>query len=101
VKPASRPVYLDLRRIHLPITGWVSILHRVSGVLLFLALPLGTWALSVSLIHWRSCCCWPGSGRSPIISSPGCAIWRSTRIGASRSCRRDAAASWSWYPQAW
>ena len=45
----ARPVYLDLRRIHLPLPGWVSILHRVSGVLLFLALPLGVWALSVSL----------------------------------------------------
>lgn len=49
MKPAPRPVYLDLRRIHLPLPGWVSILHRVSGALLFLALPLGVWALSVSL----------------------------------------------------
>ncbi len=49
MKPATRPVYLDLRRIHLPLPGWVSILHRVSGALLFLALPLGVWALSVSL----------------------------------------------------
>lgn len=49
MKPSARPVYLDLLRIHLPISGWVSILHRVSGALLFLALPLGVWALSVSL----------------------------------------------------
>lgn len=49
MKPASRPVYLDLFRIRLPLPGWVSILHRVSGALLFLVLPLGTWALSVSL----------------------------------------------------
>jgi succinate dehydrogenase / fumarate reductase cytochrome b subunit len=49
VRPAARPVYLDLRRIRLPLPGWVSILHRVSGVLLFIALPLGTWALSLSL----------------------------------------------------
>lgn len=46
---ATRPVFLNLLRIHLPLTGWVSILHRVSGALLFLALPLGVWALSVSL----------------------------------------------------
>lgn len=45
----ARPIHLDLLRIHLPLTGWVSILHRVSGALLFLALPLGVWALSVSL----------------------------------------------------
>ena len=49
MKPVARPVYLNLLRIHLPLTGWVSILHRVSGVLLFVALPLGVWALSVSL----------------------------------------------------
>jgi succinate dehydrogenase / fumarate reductase, cytochrome b subunit len=36
-------------RIHLPLPGWVSILHRVSGALLFLVFPFGVWALSVSL----------------------------------------------------
>lgn len=49
MKPITRPVYLDLIRIHLPLAGWVSILHRVSGVLLFVFLPLGVWILSVSL----------------------------------------------------
>ena len=49
MKPIARPIYLNLLRIHLPLTGWVSILHRVSGVLLFAALPAGVWALSVSL----------------------------------------------------
>ncbi len=44
-----RPVYLNLLRIHLPLAGWVSILHRLSGALLFVAFPLGVWALSVSL----------------------------------------------------
>jgi succinate dehydrogenase / fumarate reductase cytochrome b subunit len=47
--PSIRPVYLTLFRIHLPLAGWVSILHRVSGAVLFAALPLGVWALSVSL----------------------------------------------------
>ena len=49
MKPIARPVYLNLLRIHLPLAGWVSILHRVSGALLFAVLPLGVWALSVSL----------------------------------------------------
>jgi succinate dehydrogenase / fumarate reductase cytochrome b subunit len=40
---------LDLNAAHLPRPAWVSLLHRVSGVLLFLALPLAVWALSVSL----------------------------------------------------
>jgi succinate dehydrogenase / fumarate reductase cytochrome b subunit len=49
VKPNPRPVYLNLLRIYLPLAGWVSVLHRVSGALLFLALPLAVWGLSVSL----------------------------------------------------
>ena len=49
MKPRARPVYLNVFRIHLPLAGWVSILHRVSGALLFLAFPIGVWALSVSL----------------------------------------------------
>lgn len=35
-----RPVFLDLRRIRLPAPGLMSILHRVSGVLMVLAIPL-------------------------------------------------------------
>ena len=35
-----RPVFLDLTRIRLPVPGVVSILHRVSGVLMVLALPV-------------------------------------------------------------
>ena len=49
MKPPTRPVFLDLARLRLPLPGWVSILHRVSGVLLFLAVPLGVAALSVTL----------------------------------------------------
>jgi succinate dehydrogenase / fumarate reductase cytochrome b subunit len=36
----QRPKHLDLAKIRLPIPGIVSILHRVSGVALFLSLPL-------------------------------------------------------------
>lgn len=49
MKIPSRLIFLDIARIHLPLAGWVSILHRVSGVVLFLAVPFGVWALSVSL----------------------------------------------------
>ena len=49
MKPTARPVYLNLIRIHLPLPGWVSILHRVSGALLFIALPPAVWVLSMSL----------------------------------------------------
>ena len=35
-----RPKYLNLMQIRLPVPGLVSILHRVSGAVLFLLLPL-------------------------------------------------------------
>ncbi|MDP3481833.1 MAG: succinate dehydrogenase, cytochrome b556 subunit [Sulfuricella sp.] len=35
-----RPRYLNLLRIKLPLPGVVSFLHRVSGALLFVAIPL-------------------------------------------------------------
>jgi succinate dehydrogenase / fumarate reductase cytochrome b subunit len=46
---SNRPKFLDLRLIRLPLPGLVSILHRVSGALLFLALPVLLWMLQQSL----------------------------------------------------
>lgn len=45
----SRPVFLELHRIRLPINAVVSILHRISGVLLILSIPIGLWLLDTSL----------------------------------------------------
>ncbi|RFC36631.1 MAG: succinate dehydrogenase subunit C [Candidatus Nitrotoga sp. SPKER] len=45
----NRPIHLDLRLIKLPLSGFVSILHRVSGLLLFLTLPLFLKMLQYSL----------------------------------------------------
>jgi succinate dehydrogenase / fumarate reductase cytochrome b subunit len=45
----NRPKFLDLRLIRLPLPGLVSILHRVSGALMFLALPILLWLLQQSL----------------------------------------------------
>lgn len=45
----KRPVYLDLFLIQLPLPSLVSILHRLSGLLLFLALPLFLLMLQYSL----------------------------------------------------
>ena len=36
----KRPIYLDLLRIRQPVPAVVSFLHRVSGALLFLGIPL-------------------------------------------------------------
>ncbi len=49
VLPDKRPKYLNLLRIRLPVGGVVSILHRLSGLWLLLALPLLYVGLSTSL----------------------------------------------------
>jgi succinate dehydrogenase / fumarate reductase cytochrome b subunit len=45
----SRPKYLDLIEIKLPVPGLVSILHRISGLGLFLFLPFLLWLFQSSL----------------------------------------------------
>jgi succinate dehydrogenase / fumarate reductase cytochrome b subunit len=45
----KRPKHLALHLIKLPLPGFVSILHRVSGMALFLALPFLLWMLQYSL----------------------------------------------------
>ena len=45
----KRPKHLALHHIKLPLPGFVSILHRVSGLILFLALPLLLLMLQHSL----------------------------------------------------
>ncbi|WP_434778680.1 succinate dehydrogenase, cytochrome b556 subunit [Neisseria sp. Ec49-e6-T10] len=47
----QRPVYLDVASIRLPIPGIVSILHRVSGVILFISLPLLLYFFQGTLSH--------------------------------------------------
>lgn len=44
-----RPVFLEIPNIRLPIPGIVSILHRISGVALFVALPVLLYLLSGTL----------------------------------------------------
>lgn len=41
--PEARPIYLKLTEIQMPVTAVTSILHRVSGVLIFLGLPFLLW----------------------------------------------------------
>lgn len=52
----DRPVFLDLRRIRFPVGAVASILHRLSGVLLIVAVP-GALGLaeysSRSAVHFR------------------------------------------------
>ena len=61
----ARPVNLNLMTIRFPLPAIVSILHRITGVILFLFIPFGLWVLDYSLtpegfdtIHdWQSNFC--------------------------------------------
>lgn len=57
----QRPKYYDLNLAHLPVPGLVSILHRVSGALLFLpAIPAALYLLDSTLaseaqwLRWKA-----------------------------------------------
>jgi len=45
----THPKYLNLFQIRLPLPGVMSIVHRVSGAVLFLALPMLLWWMQQSL----------------------------------------------------
>ena len=52
----SRPVFLDLRRIRFPVGAVASILHRLTGLLLLVAVPGALWLAeysSRSAVHFR------------------------------------------------
>ncbi len=44
-----RPINLNFLTLRFPITAWVSIAHRLSGVLLFFSIPLILWYFQASL----------------------------------------------------
>ncbi len=46
----KRPVYLNLFKIRLPVAGMVSLAHRASGILLFIAIPFAVYLLDLSVI---------------------------------------------------
>jgi succinate dehydrogenase / fumarate reductase, cytochrome b subunit len=51
-RPAVRPGTMrlvDAMRYRLPVAGWVSILHRVSGALMFVLLPFVVWMFDTSV----------------------------------------------------
>ena len=45
----KRPIYLNLLKIRLPLTGIVSFAHRITGVILFLSLPFAVYLLDLSV----------------------------------------------------
>ena len=50
----KRPVYLNLLKIKLPLTGMVSFGHRLTGVILFLSLPFAVYLLDLSIESQQS-----------------------------------------------
>ena len=45
----QRPVHLNLLKIRLPIGGIMSIIHRITGVAMFVAIPVLIYLLDLSL----------------------------------------------------
>ena len=45
----QRPINLDLQTIRFPVTAIASILHRVTGVIMFVAVGILLWILGLSL----------------------------------------------------
>jgi succinate dehydrogenase / fumarate reductase cytochrome b subunit len=45
----NRPFYLNLLKIRLPLPGIVSIMHRISGVFMFIAIPFVVFIFELSL----------------------------------------------------
>ena len=54
----NRPVFLELHKISLPITALVSILHRISGVLMLLSLPILTYVFYLSMSSQEGYAIW-------------------------------------------
>ena len=50
VRPVYRNIHVtQLASYRLPLAGWVSILHRISGALMFVLLPFAIWMFDTSL----------------------------------------------------
>ncbi|MGE3296010.1 MAG: succinate dehydrogenase, cytochrome b556 subunit [Porticoccaceae bacterium] len=73
----KRPVNLDIPTIQLPITAYVSILHRVSGVALFAVAGLMLWMLDESLRSEESF-----NGLKAILASGWCKLVLWTMLSA-------------------
>ena len=68
-KTKQRPKFLNLLQIRLPVTAVASILHRVSGIILFLILPIVIYGLGLSLQDANSF-----KELKEVINSPACQL---------------------------
>lgn len=63
----KRPVFLEIHNIRLPIPGIVSILHRISGVVLFVMLPVLLCLLDGSLSAAETFDAYKSFGAYPLV----------------------------------
>lgn len=63
----ARPKYYDLNLAHLPPPGIVSILHRISGALLFLFIPVFLYILQGSLASEQEYLRWKAVAAHPLV----------------------------------
>ncbi len=63
----QRPKFLELTSIRLPIPGIVSILHRISGVGLFLCLPLLLWLFAGTLSNQSAFATYQAVVKHPLV----------------------------------
>jgi succinate dehydrogenase / fumarate reductase, cytochrome b subunit len=68
-------VFKDLTSYRLPLAGYVSILHRVSGVLMFLLLPLIIWMFDKSLTSELSFIQFKAAFKFGLLGLPG-VFWK-------------------------
>ncbi len=68
-------VFKDLVSYRLPLAGYVSILHRVSGVLMFLLLPFIIWMFDTSLSSEYSHIKFKAAFKFGMLGLPG-VVWK-------------------------
>ncbi|HEY5367195.1 MAG TPA: succinate dehydrogenase, cytochrome b556 subunit [Casimicrobiaceae bacterium] len=62
----KRPIYLNVLAIRQPLPAIVSILHRISGTLLFVVgIPLALWGVQASLASAESYAAWKALFANP------------------------------------
>lgn len=70
----------DLPSYRLPAAGWVSILHRVSGVLMFLLMPFAIWMFDTSISSELSYERFTGAFSAGMLGLPGF-FWKLVALG--------------------
>jgi succinate dehydrogenase / fumarate reductase, cytochrome b subunit len=67
--------FKDLPSYRLPLAGFVSILHRISGIIMFLALPFIIWMFDTSLSSEISFAKFRAAFNVGLLGLPG-AVWK-------------------------